>query len=227
MMMSDYFIDTAGFSMDKFRNILKTRDILPGRILLKEKIDERFDQLKSYGIHTLRDFLESVKSKSSLEQLAKETGLPVEYLTILKREVGSYLSGPVKLSDFPLVDPNLVKELVSLGISNSRQLFELASKKNSRKVMADKISQPVEKLTELVGMCDLVRITGVGPVFARIIYESGIHSIKQFLSINAKGLLQKLSKTNEDLRLTKVRFTEKDIAYCIEFAKELPLVLEE
>jgi hypothetical protein len=65
MMMSDYFIDTAGFSMDKFRNILKTRDILPGRILLKEKIDERFDQLKSYGIHTLRDFLESVKSKSS------------------------------------------------------------------------------------------------------------------------------------------------------------------
>ncbi len=46
-MTEDYFIDTDKFSIDKFRNILLTKEILPGRIILKENTDERFDLLKT------------------------------------------------------------------------------------------------------------------------------------------------------------------------------------
>jgi hypothetical protein len=142
-MDTNYFMDMEKLPMDQFKNILKSKDFLPGRSVLKDEIDERFDLLGSFGIATLS----------------------------------------------------------RLKISN-------------------------EKLLELVQLCDLVRITGVGPVFARIIFDSGICSVKKFMSIDSADLLDILSKTNTDKGLTKVKFGKKDIEYCKELGKYLPLVLE-
>ena len=88
-MTENYFIDTDKFSIDKFRNILLTKEILPGRIILKEDLDERFDILKTKKIKTLSDLLETLKTKQKMDRLSKETGLTVEYLTILRREANS------------------------------------------------------------------------------------------------------------------------------------------
>jgi hypothetical protein len=85
---------------------------------------------------------------------------------------------------------------------------------------------PIDKLTELIQLCDLVRITGVGPVFARIIYDSNIHSVKQFLSLDMADLYARLIKTNEDKGLTRAKFSIKDIEYCIELGRDLPIVIE-
>ncbi len=98
-MTENYFIDTDKFSIDKFRNILLTKEILPGRIILKEDLDERFDILKTKKIKTLSDLLETLKTKQKIDRFSKETGLTVEYLTILRREADSYVSVPVKLID--------------------------------------------------------------------------------------------------------------------------------
>lgn len=98
-MTENYFIDTDKFSIDKFRNILLTKEILPGRIILKEDLDERFDILKTKKIKTLSDLLETLKTKQKIDRFSKETGLTVEYLTILRREANSYMSVPVKLID--------------------------------------------------------------------------------------------------------------------------------
>ena len=38
-----YYIDSSNFSIDKFRNIFKSKEILPGRIILNDRLDERFD----------------------------------------------------------------------------------------------------------------------------------------------------------------------------------------
>jgi hypothetical protein len=70
----------------------------------------------------------------------------------------------------------------------------------------------------------LIRITGVGPVFARIIYDSGISSVREFLSVDSYELLELLSKTNQEKGLTKVRFSKKDIDYCKELGKNLTKV---
>lgn len=98
-MTENYFIDTDKFSIDKFRKILLTKEILPGRIILKEDLDERFDILKTKKIKTLSDLLETLKTKQKIDRFSKETGLTVEYLTILRREANSYVSVPVKLID--------------------------------------------------------------------------------------------------------------------------------
>lgn len=225
-MNENYSIDTTRFSIDKFRNILKTKDILPGRIVLKDNIDTRFDILKSNGINSLNDLLETLKTKPKVERFAKETELPVEYLTILRREANSYVSVPVHLTELPFVEIEIINLLISIGIKDSKQLFDRAAKRKDRDLLAHSQMLPSGKLTELVAICDLVRITGVGPVFARIIYDSDIHSVGEFLKFDADDLFERLSKTNNDKALTKARFTVKDIEYCIELGKDLPLVLE-
>ena len=110
-MTENYFIDTDKFSIDKFRNILLTKEILPGRIILKEDLDERFDILKTKKIKTLSDLLETLKTKQKIEKFSKETGLTVEYLTILRREANSYMSVPVKLIDLPFVETDIISKL--------------------------------------------------------------------------------------------------------------------
>jgi hypothetical protein len=225
-MSENYFVDTARFSIDKFRNILKSKDILPGRIVLKDKVDERFDLLKSKGIKSLFDLLEALKTKPQVERFSKDSGLTIDYLTILRREANSYVSVPIKLSDLPFVELEIISKLESNGIKDSKQLFDNAAKRKDRAALADKYNLPIDKLTELVQLCDLVRITGVGPVFARIIYDSNIHSVSNFLSIDAVDLYSKLLKTNNDKRLTKAKFAIRDIEYCIELGKDLPLVIE-
>jgi hypothetical protein len=225
-MSDNYFIDPDKFSIDKFKNILKTKDILPGRIVLKDKLDERFDLLKSKGINLLSDLLNILKTKPRVEKFAKETGLSADYLIILRREANSYISVPVKLIDLPFIDTDIIEKLELNGIKDSKQLFDNAAKRPEREKLANRYKLPLDKISELVQLCDLVRITGVGPVFARIIYDSGIKTVRDFLSFDSSDLFERLTRTNNEKGLTKAKFTIKDIEYCIELGKDLPLVLE-
>ena len=135
-MTENYFIDTDKFSIDKFRNILLTKEILPGRIILKEDLDERFDLLKTKRIKTLSDLLETLKTKQKIDKFSNETGLTVEYLTILRREANSYVSVPVKLIDLPFVETDIINQLELYGIKDSKQLFENVAKLKDRQKLS-------------------------------------------------------------------------------------------
>jgi hypothetical protein len=225
-MQDNYFVNTEKFSLDKFRNILKTKDILPGRRILIDRLDERFDLLKTKGINSLSDLIETLKTKPKIEKFSKDSGLSVDYLTILRREANSYVSISVKLIDLPFTDEEIIEKLDSNGIKYSKQLFDIAAKHTDREKLANKLKLPPDRLFELVQLCDLVRITGVGPVFARIIFDSGIKTVKDFLSFDSADLFELLVNTNNEKRLTTARFTIMDIEYCIELGKDLPFVIE-
>ena len=221
-----YSVNTTKFSLDKLRDALKTKDILPGRKVLKEQLNERFDLLKSEGIESLFDLLDVLKSKTKIEQFASKTGLDTDYLTILRREANSYVSVPVRLIDLPIVETDTIMKLDSIGIRDSKQLFIKAAQLSDREQLAVNYNIQIETLTELVQLSDLIRITGVGPVFARIILDSGIGSVGEFLANDPEDLFVRLTKTNNEKSLTKAKFTRKDIDYCIELGKDLPIVFE-
>ena len=66
-------------------------------------------------------------------------------------------------------------------------------------------------------MSDLARLYGVGPVFARIIYDVGINSVKGFIKYSAKEFIT----IYENKTHKKADFGEGDINFSIEIAKEL------
>lgn len=45
-MSNSYFVDLTNFSIEKVETILKSKELLPGRIILKEKLEERFQNIK-------------------------------------------------------------------------------------------------------------------------------------------------------------------------------------
>ncbi len=216
-MKSAYHIDLSKYSLEQLKISLKYRDMIPSRLILKDDIDDRFRILSNNGIEHLAHLYTQLKTKQKVETFSNQSGLPVEYLTILSREVRSYLPNPVRLDKFPGVDSKSVSTLESAGIKNTKHLFDRTSTKENFNLLLQSTGIDKSCLEELKALSDLVRIYGVGPVFARIIYDVGVRSVETFKGMTAEAFIQ----IYEDKINKKADFGENDISFSIELAKEL------
>lgn len=221
-----YYIDLEGFSLERLRHTLETGELIPGRMVLKEQIAERFEVLKSMGITNLGELIEVLKTKKRLESFARESGLPEDYLVILRREANSYMPKPVTLKDIPGVSPEHVEKLESVGIKHTKQMFERAGLPTDRAELSSLTSVPEDALLELVKLSDLARIWGAGPVFVRLFYEAGADTIEKLAECSPEDLFERLHAVNDERGYTKIMGSLKDVRQCIEMAKELPKVVD-
>ena len=221
-MGNQYHIDIEKYSLQKFKNNLSSREMIPSRVSLKDELDERFKILEINGIKNLKELIDVLKTKPKIELFSKETGLTIEYLTLLKREAKSYLPNPIRLDKFPGIPTKYVDRLDAEGIRNSRQLFNEAKNKNERDQISKRTEIPIEIMNELVCLSDLARAYGVGPVFARMIYDVGIKSIKEFVENTAEEFI----RIYEDKEQKKADFGVNEIQFSLELAKELDIAVE-
>jgi hypothetical protein len=220
--MSDsYHLDLQNISLDQYRQTLKAAELIPSRRILKERIDERIARLQAQGISNLAEFLTSVKSAAKIAELARKTDLSAEYLTLLRREVNALLPKPNNLRDFPGVDPATIEKLAVQGIKNSKQLFESALSREGRAVLASRAGIDAGELLELVKLSDLSRIYGVGPVFARLLYDTGVDTVEAIARAESPRLFDRLAKAYLAAGNSRVDFKERDIAFCIQMAGRL------
>ena len=221
--MSDqYQIDLEEFSLHKFKKNLQTRDLIPSRKRLKDELDSRFEVLEKRGIKNLKELVDTLNTKQKIVQFSEETGLSIQYLTLLNREAKSYLSKPIRLDKFPGVDPKYLNRLDDVGIRNTRQLFVVARDKSSRKQLSKEIGIPRKILNELTGLSDLSRVYGVGPVFARMIYDVGIRSVKEFVKYTAEDFI----RIYEEQTQKSADFGIADIKFSLELARELDIAVD-
>jgi hypothetical protein len=225
-MAEQYHIDLEAFTLEEFRHVLETGDLLPSRVVLKEKISERFAILESMGVGNLKELIGTLSTKKKLEKFSQESGLPEDYLVILRRQARSYIPSPVYLKDIPGVDPRVVERLAAAGIKQTKQLFERARSREDRAELSRQADVPGEVVLELVKMADLARAGWVGPVFVRLLYEAGADTLEALSRQSPDALYEKLLAVNKEQQLTKASFSVKDVASCIETAKALPKVVE-
>jgi hypothetical protein len=225
-MTDHYHIDLEQFSLEKFRHILETSELLPSRRILKEKIPERFAILEGMRIRNLKALTGALSTNKKIERFSQESGLPQDYLEILKRQTKIYTPYPIPLKKIPGIAPEYIERLAAIGIKQTKQLFERAKSAKDRAELSGLADVPGEALLELVKMSDLARAGWVGPIFARLIYEAGADTLDELSKRSPEALFERLRAVNEEQKLTKGSFTAKDIASCIEIAKELPKVIE-
>ena len=214
-----YHINPADYTLGYLQENLLSRELIPSREPLKDGLEEIFIVLKEMEIKTIEDLLNVLKTKVKLEEFSKLSGITNEYLTLLRREVNSYLPNPVPISKFPGVSVETNSKLSQVGIKNSRHLYEQAGSQIGRRDLSDSTGISQESLKELVGLSDLARAYGVGPVFARILYDTGIHSIKQLKSYTAEEII----KLYEDKFQQKADFSLRDMNFSLEIARSLDI----
>ena len=217
-----YHINPSSFSLQQLKNNLLSRELIPSRRSLKIDLEKRFKILEDRKISNLLDIINTLKSKKKIEEFSVSSGISIEYLTLLRREVNSYLPNPVPLKKFPGVSVEDLDRLSEQGIKNSRNLYEKAGPKSTRVALAKMVGISLEDLEELVGMADLVRAYGVGPVFARILYDTGIHSIRELIAYSPEEII----KLYEDKFKQKADFSLRDMKFSLEIARELHLGVE-
>jgi hypothetical protein len=197
-----YSLDLGAISLAQYAQLLAKQTLLPGRRMLQEQLPERFALLAGAGIKTVSELSIALSTPQRLASLSASTGICEEYLTLLRRELGSLTQKPVPLADFPAVDPALIGSLAVSGIRSSKAFWEQAGDSSSA----------------LFCLCDLVRINGVGAVAARAFYEAGYSSVAAVAQANAGEMLSRVSAVNAEKQYYRANLGEKDMQFCIDFA---------
>lgn len=198
-----YCIDTECLSVQNYKDILKKQNLLPGRRILLQNIDETFSLFENKGISTVLQLKKSLSSPQKIASFVAESSIPEEYLVILKREMGSLDQKPVAIESFPDIETSRLNKLKEVGIKNSKDYWEQNQTVND----------------ELFCLCDLVRINGVGPLAAKVFYEAGYRSVSEVARAHAAEMLEKVSEVNSAQNYYKAKLGQKDMQFCIDFAE--------
>jgi hypothetical protein len=226
-MANDYHMDLEAFSLAEYRRALETGRLIPSEVILRDGLAERFARLESMGIRSLAGLTAALRTKKKLERFAEQSGIPKDYLTVLRRRAGSYAPRPIALNKLIGIDPGVVERLAEVGVKDTRQLFERAKTVEGRAALAIQADVPEGVMLELTKLSDLARPPYVGPIFARLLYESGIDTIEKLSAMDAQELYDRLVETKVKTGVYRAPIPGvEDMATWLQPVGRLPRVVE-
>lgn len=218
-----YYIDLDKISIDDYRIKLETAYLPPSRIMLKDRLDERFGYFKSIGIKNAKELVKMLNRKDSFSELKKVECLSGNYLTILLREINSILPKPNRIKDFKTISKDTISKLESLGINNTLKLFDRVISPETRKKLAIDSGIDDKTLLELTKLTDLSRIRWVGTTFAGMLYDLGVDTVEKVIQSDPVDLHARLKQLNIEKNIFKGQIGLNDIKILVNIANEVPL----
>ncbi len=207
----NYSIQLSILSVSDFKSIILGKELLPARRFIVDNIDDVFLKIQSLGIDDLQKLKSTLNNSKKLCSLAEHSGISMEYLTVLKRELHALEQSPVLLSDFGIMDGSVIDILTAQGIRTSRDYYERAGN-----IKLDDYTQ-----STLSSLCDLVRVNGIGTAAAKAFFAAGYQSVKDIADGEAEDMLERISQENSKRQFYSGRLGIKDMQYCIDNAKLL------
>jgi len=221
-----YNIDIEKISIDDYRIKLESAYLPPSRLILKDKLDERFGYFKSIGIKNVKGLIQLLKKKDKLAELSKVDFLSGDYLTILLRELNSTLPKPNKLSDFIEIAKDTIESLDKIGITNTEKLYDMIVKKSDRQKLADSTGIKYHDVLELTKLADLSRIKWVGVTYAQMLFDLGVDTVEKVSASDPIDLHSRINKMIKEKNIFKGAIGLNDVRILIESASEVPLEVE-
>ena len=179
-------------------------------------------RLTETGIDNLDDLLSALKTPQKQADVAKKTGIPEEYLAVLKREAASDQPKPVDLAEFPGIAEDAVIKLNARGIRNTKQFFEYIKMPTDRAAIAEQTGIPEATILELTKLTDLCRIKWVGANFARLLADSKWDTAEKTAQSDYREVYPVLMQINEEKKYFKGKFGLNDMKLCAIAAKKVP-----
>lgn len=214
-----YSIDLKKISIDDYKEILKTTDLLPSWKILETDIDKNLNILKQFNINNLDELLAALKNKDKIRIFSEQSGLSEDYLTVLKRVVNGYRGKPNRIKDFPCVSKEVINQLENLGIKNTLKLYEEILTAEKRKELSKKTGIEENELMMLTKLTDLSRIRWVNHTFAYVLLEAGYDTAIIVSKADAQELYETIKQLNEERKIYNAHIGVRDMKMVIEAAK--------
>lgn len=221
-----YYIDLSQISLSNFKERILKADLLPSQKILLDNIDKNFDSIKEKNISNMDELQQVLKSKKKVQNFSEISGIPVDYLTILRREVNSYHPKPNNIKNFPGVSETAIKTLEKLGIKHTLHLFEKIISKENRTILYHETGISIDELEDLAHLTDLSRIKWVGPIFARMLIAAGYDTAEKVAQADYVEFHKKLEQINEGYKYFKGKLGLNDMKLCVRVAKDVPQAIE-
>lgn len=213
-----YSIDLERISCARYAEILKHQNLLPGRRVLLEDLDEKIAKIKDLGIQNLHQLKEDLATPNKLTAFSQKTGISSDYLTILRREMGSLEQKPVPLADFPGISPGILSRLSESGIKTSKDLLDHYWADSKFIEGFEGNAADSEGIARLLCLSDLVRINGVGFAAATTLLEAGYKRIADVAAAEPEELLDRVTRANSVGHYYSAKLGLKDMQFIIDFA---------
>jgi hypothetical protein len=221
-----YYIDLEKISIADYRMKLESAYLPPSRLILKDKLDERFGYFISIGIKNVNELIRLLNKKDRFEEFSKVECFSGDYLTILLRELKSTLPKPNKIADFIEIPKASISSLENIGITNTEKLYNKVIKKSDRQKLADSARLKYQDILELAKLADLSRIKWVGVTYAQLLYDLGVDTVEKVSKSDPIDLHTRINRMIKDKNIFKGAIGLNDVKILIESASELPLDIE-
>ena len=221
-----YYINLKSISIDNYKQILKTTELIPSWKIIGEDIDKNLDIIKEHDINDLDELLIVLKDKSKIHDFSSLSGLPVKYLEVLKRVVSGYRQKPNRIKDFSCISEYIVNKLEKLELKNTLKLYGkvLTPKKRAEFSKETGISQA--EVLKLAKLADLSRIRWVNHTFAYVLLESGYDTVEKIAKADYRELYTTIKQLNEERKIYNAHIGERDMKMVIESAQSLDFEIE-
>ena len=221
-----YYIDLKSISIDKYKEILQTTELIPSWKVLGENIDNNLNIIKNQHIENLDELLAALKDKDKIQEFSKQSGLPADYLEVLKRVVNGYKQKPNQIKDFTCIPEVVSNKLDKLGIKNTLKLYDEILTHQKRTEFSQKTGISEDETIRLTKLTDLSRIRWVNHTFAYVLLESGFDTAEKVANADYKKLYETITKLNEERKIYNAHIGERDIKMVVESAQSLDFEIE-
>ncbi len=209
-----YDPDLSRLSVQQYKDHLKCIELLPSRKVLLDVIDENFSAIQKSGIDDIQTLMKALSTTAKMTAFSQKSNIDINYLKILKREIGGLIPKAVTLNEFDVLPPEAVLQLKSKGFNNSKDFFEAYS------VIEEPICEQID-CDKLYHICGLVRINGIGSLAVKLFLEAGFTSAEDIASADAKDMVEKINAVNSAKNYYNRKLGIKDMAFCIVHADML------
>ena len=102
------------------------------------------------------------------------------------------MASPVPLEHFPGIPYEYTEVLKSKGIASSACFLQMTRSDKQCTSLAGSTGIPENRIREILALCDLARIRGMGPKVARGFYQAGIRSVRQLAGADIRSMCTRL-----------------------------------
>jgi len=221
-----YYKDLSKLSIEQYKEKLKSANLIPSWKILLENIDLWFKYLEKQKINNVEELAQVLKTKTKVQKFSEITGIPVDYLTILRREINSHKPSPRKLKDFTTIKDSTKQKLEEIGIKNTEQLYTNIITIESRNTLKIKTNLSDEEVIKIAKLTDLCRLRYVNHTFATVLIHTKFDTIENIQNANSQEVYEAVIEANKDNRFYKGKIGVKDMKFLVDDSQDLVIEIE-